>query len=263
MGCITLVSDLGLQDAFVATVKGILMQYTPGADVIDISHQVAPYHIQEAAYLLSSCCFHFPAGSCHIVLCDMFSERKPRMLLCKISGHYFIAPDNGVLSLAFGNVLEEVYLCLTNEHTRTLGSWMTSAAAVAARLQTQGAEHMGLETTTPKHAPTHWKPKLNGSTVECHVIHIDRYGNVVLNITRDDFTYIGRNRPFRIEFTRNEMLTEISNNYYDVREGEKLCRFNSLGYLEICINKGNAAGLFHLELYREKHIMYNAIKIYF
>lgn len=263
MGCITLVSDLGLQDASVASVKGILMQYAPGADIIDISHQVAPYHLQQAAYLLASSCFHFPAGSCHIVLCDIFPDRKPRMLLCDIQGHFFIAPDNGLLSLAFGNAIETVRLCPMPDGTGSLKDWMHLAATIAGKLQTQSATELGLEPADQKHAPTHWRPKPAGNTVECHVIHIDRYENVVLNITRDEFLAFGRNRPFRIEFARNENITEISNNYYDVREGEKLCRFNTAGYLEICINKGNAASLFHLELYHEKHLMYNVIKIYF
>ena len=263
MGCITLVSDLGLQDASVASVKGILMQYAPDADIIDISHDVAPYHVQQAAYLLASSCFHFPAGSCHIVLCDIFSERKPRMLLCEKGGQYFIAPDNGILSLAFGNTLESVYVCPLPVENTGLTTWTHTAANVARELQTKTPATLHLEASELKRAPTHWRPKPNGSTVECHVIHIDRYENVVLNITREEFASLGRNRPFKIEFARTESINEISNYYYDVKEGEKLCRFNNAGYLEICINKGQAASLFNLKLYGSKHLIYNFIKIHF
>lgn len=263
MGCITLVSDLGLQDASVAIAKGILLKYAPGLPVVDISHYVEPYHIQQAAYLLKASGPYFPEGTCHIALCDVFSVRNPVMLVCVKDGNYFIVPDNGLLSLAFGNNIEEVYKCTQLADNKNFKDWIQEAALLALKLQDRKPADLGLEATTLKRAPMHWRPRIDGSMVECHVMHTDRFENVVINITKDEFDSIGRGRPFKIEFAKNEAITEISNHYSDVREGEKLCRFNSVGYLEIAMNKGNAAGLFGLQMRRDKHIVYNTINIYF
>ena len=99
--------------------------------------------------------------------------------------------------------------------------------------------------------------------MECQVIHIDRYENVVINVTKQQFEDIGKGRNFRISFMRDEEITEISTHYHNVKPGEKLCRFNNNGYLEIAINRGQAASLFGLTLYREQHLFYNTIKIFF
>jgi S-adenosyl-L-methionine hydrolase (adenosine-forming) len=262
MGCITLLSDLGLQDASVASVKGILLQHLPQLPIIDISHYVEPYHRQQAAYLISASYIHFPKGTCHIVACDIFAERAP-MILFERDGHYIIAPDNGIPALAFGREIADVWKCMEAKDTDNLKDWMHTAAGIAARLQTNPPASLGLEATTLAHAPTNLRPRIEGNTVECHVIHIDRFENVVINITREEFERLGRNRPFNIEFARNEVISELSNSYFDVREGEKLCRFNNAGYLEISINRGKAASLLGLKLSREKHLIYNTIKISF
>jgi S-adenosylmethionine hydrolase len=82
-------------------------------------------------------------------------------------------------------------------------------------------------------------------------------------MTRDQFDTIGRGRPFRIQFMRDEEITHLSTHYYNVGEGQKLCRFNATGFMEICINRGKAASLFGFKLHREKLFIYNTIKIYF
>ncbi len=262
MGYITLLSDFGLQDASVASVKGELAQLVPDTDIIDISHFVEPFHLQQAAYLLASTYKSFPSGTCHVVLCDIFSENEPRLLLCEYEGQYFLTPDNGVISLALGNI-ERVWQCSVQSDKKSVHNWINEVGKIIQELQLKKPVDMGLNTTELKYAPQHWRPKIEGSNVECQVIHIDRFGNVILNITSEQFIKIGRNRPFRIQLLRDEEIRDISINYSDVRAGEKLCRFNSAGYLEICINRGNAATLLGLRMYREHHIMYNSIKIFF
>jgi S-adenosylmethionine hydrolase len=263
MGCITLLSDFGLADASVASAKGILIQHIPNANIIDISHQVEPFHLQQAAYLLLAAYNNFPKGTCHVLLFDIFSDNTPTMLLCEKDGHYFIAPDNGLLTLAFGRSLGKVWKYYEFTANSIIADWFTQAGILVAALQENTAEALTLAPCEVKIAPQHWQPKVEANSVECQVIHIDRFENVIINITREQFEKIGRHRPFRIIFTRNEAITELSTHYNNVREGEKLCRFNSTGYLEIAINRGKAASLFALKLHREQHLMYNTIKIYF
>jgi S-adenosyl-L-methionine hydrolase (adenosine-forming) len=263
MSCITLLSDFGLQDASVANAKGILMQRVPDATIIDVSHLVEPFHLQQAAYLLLSSYPNFPTNTCHILLFDIFSEKTPRLLLAEKDQHYFLAPDNGVLSLAFGSNYKQVWNCFELPSPGVFKDWLVATGQIVAQLQTTAPEHLHYPLCHMKVAPQHWQPKYDENSVECQVIHIDRFENVVLNITHQQFDEVGKGRPFRILFMRDEEINMLSTHYYNVREGEKLCRFNSTGFLEISINRGNAASLLGLKLYRGQHLMYNSIKIVF
>jgi S-adenosylmethionine hydrolase len=263
MSCITLLSDFGLQDASVASAKGILMQHAPAAQFVDITHLVEPFHLQQAAYLLLASYRNFPKGTCHVQLFDIFSEKAPRLVLCQYEGHYFLAPDNGLLSLAFGAAVTDVWQCYELPASGVFRDWLIETGRVAAQLQTDAPADLGLSSCTLKNAPHHWLPKISEDEIECHVIHIDRYENVVINLRKEDFEEHLRGRSFCIQFMRNEELTQLSTHFYNVNEGMKLCRFNATGYLEIAINRGRAASLFGFKLFREKHLIYNSIKIFF
>jgi S-adenosyl-L-methionine hydrolase (adenosine-forming) len=263
MSCITLLSDFGLQDASVASAKGILMQYTPNLPVVDISHMVEPFQLQQAAYLLSAAYNTFPKGSIHLLLFDVFSEKEPTLILCEQNGHFFLSPDNGLLALAFDPELENVWNVFQLTGDLTYKDWLTRSAQIISQLQNQTPNQLGLPTYQLKNAPLHWRPKVEENTVECNVIHIDRFENVVINLQRELFEKVGRGRPFRIQFMRDEFISELSNRYSSVKDGEKLCRFNSAGYLEIAINRGKAASLFGLQLYNDQHVIYSRIKVFF
>ncbi|MBS1584316.1 MAG: SAM-dependent chlorinase/fluorinase [Bacteroidetes bacterium] len=263
MACITLLSDFGLQDASVAAARGIIMQHVPSVPIIDISHMVEPYHLQQAAYLLASSYSDFPIGTCHILLFDIFSERKPALVLCEINGHYFLAPDNGLLPLAFSAMPADVWKCYELQPEASFKDMLHEAGRIAAKLQDSKPHVLGLNKCELKNAPQHWRPRIEANMAECHVIHIDRFENVIVNITREEFERVSDGRTFRIQFMRDEEIRSISRHYNDVREGEELCLFNSTGYLEIAINRGKAASLFGLRLNNEKHVIYNTIKIFF
>jgi S-adenosylmethionine hydrolase len=263
MGCITLLSDFGLQDASIASAKGILMQHAPGMDIIDISHLIEPFHLQQAAYITTAAFRNFPPGTCHVLLFDIYSQKNPRLVLCQKEGHYFLAPDNGILALAFNSAIDGVWNCFDLVRGKTFRNWLSAVGETIRNLNGKQPSDLNLKPCTLNNAPQSWTPKVDGNAVECHVIHVDRFGNVVININREQFTEFGNGRTFRIQFVGNEEITEISEYYSDVRDGEKLCRFNAAGFLEIAINRGDASGLFGLRLRRELHVVYNTIKIFF
>jgi S-adenosylmethionine hydrolase len=119
----------------------------------------------------------------------------------------------------------------------------------------------------------HLRPLLDNNWIEGQIIFIDNFENVIVNITHDQFEEQRKGRSFRIVFKRDEVIDRISESYADVNEGEKLALFNSAGYLEIAINKGNAAGLFGLKGFSEKaqqasnmmqnQLPYQTIRVYF
>src|SRR4029079_10034491 len=117
------------------------------------------------------------------------------------------------------------------------------------------------------------RPLLGAKFIEGQIIFIDNFENVIINITKEEFEEQRRGRSFKIVFKRDEIIEKISETYADVHESEKLALFNSANYLEIAVNKGNAAGLFGLEGYKEKvniqtqymqnRLLYQTVKIYF
>ena len=258
MGCITLLSDFGLQDASVAITKGLLLQHAPGSNIIDLSHEVIPFNIRQAAYLLEGAYNKFPAGTCHLAIFDLFSEPIPKLVLVACDGHYFLSPDNGLLPMALVNHNGDAWVCFELTKEYGFSDWITAAGNVIRRLQSATPGDI----TYPPHKLKKIKPapvEPNGSVISCEVLHIDHYENVVVNITQQQFNELRNGRRFRINIMELEDVTEISKSYSEVKEGTKLCRFNSNDHLEICVNRGKAASLFGFRL-GSKH---NDIKIIF
>jgi len=257
MACITLLSDLGLQDASVAIAKGILMQYNPVIPIADISHDVTPFHRGQAAYLLSAAYNNFPPGTIHVILFNLFAETPPRLVLSEKDGHYFLSPGNGPLPITNGEAGNS-WMCYELKQENTFIDWLHTAGAIIQQLQEKNPADLGLPSYRLKDVPGN-SLTVNENEVDCDIIHIDRFENVVINITMEQFETLRKGRDFRLQFMQVEELTEISGNYNDVRTGYKLCRFNSNGYIEIGINRGKAASLFGLRLGAKN----NDIKIFF
>jgi S-adenosyl-L-methionine hydrolase (adenosine-forming) len=259
---ITLLSDLGTRDASVTVAKAILMHYVPGATFVDISHHVAQYDLQQAAYLLLSAYKHFPEGSVHLLLVDVFAGDAPCILLAEKEGHFFIAPDNGILPLAFGKEVENTRLCLEFSKPHLFSKWINSAGEVIKVLH-QHPDNMPFKLCEVKEIPRLLQPQAVLYGIDCNVLYIDRYENVVLNIMKQQFEETIKNKPFKIKILRLPDITTISNNYNDVPDGVPLCRFNNAGFLEIALNHAPAASLLGLGHNNGGNLRYQTIRIFF
>src|SRR5271156_613795 len=217
MPFITLLSDFGLHDPSVAIVKGILMTYTSDR-VVDISHEIKPFNISQAAYLLSASYKNFPEGTCHLLLFDLFSDTTPRLLLSAHNNHYFLYPDNGLLPMVLGTTPENTWLCYElNSSGNSFIDWLHAAGNIIQRLSKNDPDNLGLAPYTLKtKTPGISAPHTPGTQYE--ILHIDHYGNVVVNVTRSYFQHLVNDRPFRIQFMQVEEINEISNNYSSVKE---------------------------------------------
>jgi len=257
---ITLLSDFGYQDNYAAVAKGLLLRELPAARLVDLSHNVEPYHLLECSYLLKTSCAHFPPGTVHLSLFNILHHRPAEILILERNGQYIVSADNGLLPLAFEDLPDEVHRC--PQTASSYMEWMQFTALMLRGLQETGfrLEAFPLHTVARKGA--HVEPLQKQDDIECQVIHIDYYGNVVVNITRSRFDEIRNGRSFTIRVVR-ETLSLISEDYADVPQGRALCRFNSAGYLEIAVNQGNAARLLGLRLHQEKMIYYQHVKIEF
>jgi len=236
MPIITLTTDFGLKDHYVGAIKG----------------QVGPFHIQECAYLLKNAYKAFPEGSIHIVGVD--SEKTPENthLALLVDGHFFIAADNGVISLITDEVtpdkVVEIHLPNTISSPFPVLDVFVKVACHLARggtLEVIGKPFSGLRSIR-ENAPTITN---NGNTILGTVLYIDNYGNVVTNIHKNLFEAYRKGRAFTLE-ARNKKLQEIYKKYSDIINfdldkaqrrgaGDLMALFNSAGYIELAIYKSN------------------------
>ncbi len=172
--------------------------------------------------------------------------REPSLTLSSCNGHYFVCTNNGLLPLAIDNLPVESWIYPNLDRTDSFTSWVKATGKLINKLPLTGSDNNGLKKIE---LLGNTKPDTNKTiSIDIEVIHIDQFENVVLNINKEQFYNITYNMPFKLQFMKVEEIREISTNYSDVREGYKLARFNSNGYLEIGINKGKAASLFGLRI---------------
>jgi S-adenosylmethionine hydrolase len=253
MALITLTSDIGNQDYLVGAVKGQLLQINADFQLIDITHQLLPFNYPQAAYITRNAIKNFPSQTFHLVLVNLFENKPEQLLLAYHEEQYILCADNGLLTMILETKPELVIGLPVDKNVsrNTLQCVHVMGAAVKKILDGTALLEIGQPDVAylEKNA---LKPLLGENWIEGQIIFIDNFENVVVNITREQFEEQRKGRSFRIIFKRDEVIERISETYADATEGEKLAIFNSAGYLEIAVNKGNAAGLFGLQGYLEQ-----------
>ncbi|MFM7594711.1 MAG: S-adenosyl-l-methionine hydroxide adenosyltransferase family protein [Flavobacteriales bacterium] len=258
MQIITLTSDIGLKDYYVASVKGKLLQEVSGVTVIDITHYVKPFEVAEAAYQLRSCYSSFPAGTIHLVgvdtepylpykITDPSQESQlayPSILL--FDGHYFITNDNGFIGTFLGEDVPEAlyrYTEIENEPESWVFMMKTCFVHLAGKIADKTPfNEFTTEVKSYKKAFTP-NPIIEHNVIQGNVIHIDHFGNIITNIFKQDFERFGKDIPFTISYQkRNYDIDVISRAYNDVTISERVAIFNDAGRLEIAINRGANGG---------------------
>ena len=274
MALITLTSDIGRQDFLTGAVKGQLLQINPDFKIIDISHELSPFNYPQAAYVCRNAIKNFPLQTFHIILVNLFDQRPNHLLFIQHKGQYIGCADNGLITMILEETPEKIVALhlKPSEQKNTLYCANVFARAFQDILSGKALEEIGddqvsIEVKNPL------RPLLGTKYIEGQIIFIDNFENVIINITKEEFEEQRKGRSFKIVFKRDEIIDKISETYADVNESEKLALFNSANYLEIAVNKGNAAGLFGLEGYAEKQnmqtqylqnrLLYQTVKIYF
>ena len=274
MPLLTLTSDIGHQDFLVGAVKGQLLQANTDFNIVDITHHLSPFNYPQAAYVCRNAIKNFPPGTFHLVLVNLFDEKPEHMLLAEHNGHYIGCADNGLLTMILEEVPQKV-VALALEKTQqknTLYCTTIFAKAFNQLVSGKSIEEIGDDSVSMQ-VKNPLKPMLGNNWIEGQIIFIDNFENVIVNIHKEEFEEQRRGRSFKIMFKRDEVIDKVSESYADVTEGEKLALFNSAGYLEIAINKGNAAGLLGLQGFSEKQqqqnqyinsrMFYQTVRVYF
>lgn len=250
MPIITLTTDLGIKDFYLAAVKGSILSSLPDATIIDITHQISSYNIAHAAFILGNAYYYFPDKTVHIVSVDNSYEPNPSFIAVKANNHYFICPDNGLLSLFLKTEqiekIVKINLQIQNDHIHfPIQDILVKSAVHLAK--GNDMELIGRVVSILNYR-TILQPITEVNLIRGSIIYVDSFSNAITNINQTIFDSVGKGRNFTILFKRNETVDSISTSYSDVPEGEKLCLFGITGYLEVAINKGKASSLLGLNL---------------
>ncbi len=232
---ITLLTDFGTADSYVGEVKGVLASLAPGAVIVDVTHDVTPADIRSAQYVLGRTWPRFPAGSVHLVVVDPGVGTARRALAASADGHYFVAPDNGLLSgiAATGRF---VSLPIPSDAAPTFHARDVFAIA-AARLATgTPLERLGSPITDPYCSPLP-APRMDGVAVVGQVIYVDRFGTLVTNIPGTQVE-----PGVRIKVAETD-VGPLRRTYGDVERGQLVAYVGSNGEVEIAAREGSAVRL--------------------
>jgi S-adenosyl-L-methionine hydrolase (adenosine-forming) len=247
---VTLTSDFGTKDYLAGAFKGRLLNSYADCRLVDISHDIAPFNFAEAAYIIKNSVQHFPEHSFHLLLVNMYDTVNALPILAWHQGQYYGVPDNGLLPMVLGEQPEQaVKLFIKPELQFNTLAWADLFGAAISHLQNGRPFHQLGPEPDAILEKTSLQANYGDDYIDGRIIFIDRFENVVVNITRKDFEQVGKGRPFTIAFKSKDNIRKISEGYPQVSEGSSLAFFNSAGYLEIAVNKGNAAGLFGLQAF--------------
>ena len=248
MAIITLTSDWGTKDHYVGAVKGTILKALPDASIIDITHDIPPFDLNQAAFIIRNFYKNFPEGSIHILAVNTEASIRYPHTLVKYKGHYFIGADNGIFSLIFDEPPEliiDLDVIQDSDYFTfpTRDVFVKVACHIASGKPPEKLGHVKKEVLQK----ISFRPVIQGDLIKGQVIYVDNYENAFTNITEKLFYSATKGRKFAITFrTAKYRITQISKSYQDVPEGEMLALFSSSGHLEIAMNKGNAASLLGL-----------------
>lgn len=241
MNIVTLLTDMGHRDFYVAAIKGAIYSKIKDVQVIDISHEIKPFDIAHASYVLKNCYKDFPAGTIHIIGVNPEESEDGRHLVIQHEGQFFIGADNGMFSLIFNEIPEHIYEIDKGEGLQANQTFPTKTVfvEVAQKLaNNHSIATIGNKVDNIKRRQL-FRPTVEADVLKGTVTYIDTYGNIITNIDKTLFDEVRAGRNFKIYLTRaGYTISKINKKYNEVPEGEKVAIFSSANFLEIAINKG-------------------------
>lgn len=249
MPIITLTSDWGLKDHYLAVVKGSIYSLIPNANIVDVSHLIPKFDIAQAAYILKNAYSYFPKGSIHIIGVNTIASIESPHIGILYDGHYFIGADNGIFSLMFDGLPEKIIeLEISQDSDYFTFSTKDVFVKAACHIAMGGKiEDLGF-TVESLNNKSSFRPIIDENSIKGMVVYVDVYENVITNISESLFKSVQKGREYQIEIRRNT-IKRLSKSYNDVPEGEILALFGSNGLLQIALNIDKAKSLLGLSIY--------------
>jgi S-adenosylmethionine hydrolase len=243
---ITLTTDFGTKDSYVAEIKAVILSLSPDARIVDLTHEVDKFNTRMAAYMLACAAPYFPKGTVHVVVVDPGVGTKRRALLIQTRNGFYAGPDNGVLTLAANDQGIEHVFEITNRKlmlpriSNTFHGRDIFAPAAAHLINGTKPEEFGPETdkiSTPRFTRiVRRKNMLIGE-----VLYIDGFGNIITNIGKRELDLMNPKEAVNVKFKSTKLRLKLCKAYAEVGKGEALAIVGSHSFLEISVNQGSAA----------------------
>lgn len=241
---ITLLTDFGTKDHYVASMKGVILKINPRCRLIDITHQVSPHDVREGAFILANAYSHFPKGTIHLAVVDPGVGGARRPLLLVTRNYFFVGPDNGLFTMISRkeNINQIIMLDKKEYHLSDVSTTFHGRdifAPVAAHLS------MGVKPNVLGHKMDSWLclgfegPLIKAGKLSGEILHVDTFGNLVSNIDEGRLSQFTRGRPFVIRVKR-KTIRGLKKGYWEGEKDEPMALFGSSGFLEISVREGNA-----------------------
>ena len=250
---ITLTTDFGLKDPYVAEMKAVILSISPNATILDVTHEIEKFNIRMGAYILASASPYFPKGTIHLAVVDPGVGTKRQPILIQTKRGYLIGPDNGLLALTAKNEEIEHIHKITNRKlmlpriSTTFHGRDIFAPAAAHLANGTSPEKFGQEISeiaTPEFAKIiKRKDMLVGE-----VIHIDDFGNIVTNFGEKELELMNAKAMVNIKLKNVRQKLKLCKAYAEVKPHKPLAIIGSHNFLEISINQSNAAKIFKAKI---------------
>jgi S-adenosylmethionine hydrolase len=248
---ITLTSDFGLRDPYIAEMKAVILGIKPDATIVDISHEIEKFSTRTGAYVLASASRYFPIGAIHIAVIDPSVGTKRRPILIQTSRSYFIGPDNGVLVLAAKNQgIKHVYEISNRKlmlprisstfHGRDVFAPAAAHLAKGISPATFGSEIHNIM------MPECAKISRRKNTLVGEILHIDDFGNIITNFGETELNQLKTKTTVNLKLKNVKLKLKLCKAYGDVKPNKPLAIVGSHDFLEISINQGTAAETFKI-----------------
>ncbi|HEY9168143.1 MAG TPA: SAM-dependent chlorinase/fluorinase [Lutibacter sp.] len=252
MSIITLTTDFGIKDHFVGAVKGTIYSELPDARIVDITHLISPFNIPETAYILRNAYKKFPDGSIHIIGVDSELNDENKHIALELDNHYFICPDNGVISLLASEITPEKIVEINiHEYIESSFPVLDIFVKVACHIARGGKLEVIGKIISEFKKISELQPTIStdNNTISGNIIYVDNYGNSISNISEKLFNQVGKGRNFEVIGNRYS-FPKIYRKYSEIvdfslpkeqrqKDGTRLALFNSANYLEISIYRSN------------------------
>jgi S-adenosylmethionine hydrolase len=249
---ITLLTDFGTRDHYVASMKGTILKINPRATLIDISHHVSPQNVREGAFLLANAHSAFPMGTIHLSIVDpgVGGPRKPILIVTKDGS--FVGPDNGIFTLALKGQKIKKVIALTNpkyflSHVSHTFHGRDLFAPVAAYLS------LGVRPGAFGPVLSSWvefdfeKPGIKEGRLIGEIFHIDVFGNLISNIDEEQLFHFVKNHSFEIKIGKRT-IRGLKKGYWEGKRNEPIALIGSGGFLEISVREGNARKMLEVKM---------------
>lgn len=236
MPLITLLTDFGVTDSYVAEMKGVLLTLVPGATLVDVTHGIPPGDVRSGAYLLGRVWRRFPRGTVHLAVVDPGVGTARAALALRAHGQHFVGPDNGLFTPVLRDAEVEAAVLATPEGASPTfhGRDLFAPAAAALASGTPLAE-LGPPLTTMPERLTYTAPHYEGKSVVGEIVYVDRFGTLVTNLTAEWVP------PYAVLVVEDLDIGPLRRTFGDVPTGGLLAYIGSAGDVEIAVRGGSAA----------------------